>query len=340
MENGKKKIIHLKDGKETVSFGECNNIKLATASKYIEEYWYEIIKDVFSYERARNAGLQEVHKLFTDDRILMGLELFKKDKIKDVAITDVDVMAKIEGEEGTYTVILKNWKPEKLLRHRHEIEQYISESYASCNCLDCQINGHYRNNSVLYCKHLCGLLWLLMEKYNLPKFFISPSEKDKGYQKSNNIDLVKDLQGVSMKQFSQSLNVVALRDYRGIPTSLSYSIHRKANKGYEKLYPNGFKPIWITFDNIEAVEKLIKANIRGLVEMLASRGNTETQIKEAIKRLIPTENGEIKEEKTLHDVLMDEKDTIPIEQAIEEAKKIKEGWFKRMMNKIRGWLKK
>lgn len=338
----KKKITHLKDGKETVSWGECNNIHLPVASKYIEKFWWEIIKDVYSYERARNAGLQEVHKIFTDDRILAGLELYKNGKVdKDIAITDVDIRAKIEGEEGTYTVILKNWKPEKLLRHRHEIEQYIAELYSSCNCLDCQINGHYRNNSTLYCKHLCGVLWLLMEKYNMPKFFIRPEEQQY-YQKSNNLDLVKNLKCLPMKKFTPHLNVVALREFRDIPTSLSLSIHRIPNKGYEKDYPNGIPNVWITLTEPDDVEKLIKANIKGLVEMLASRKNTAEQINETVKNLVP--NGYEDEIKELKEKIVDlekkYKEEVEKKEVKEEVKeKTKGNWSRRLLNEIIGWFK-
>lgn len=283
----KKKITHIKEGNVEISWEECNNIHLPSASAYIEQYWFEIIKDIYSYERARNAGLQEVHKLFTDDRIVAGLEIFNEGNTeKNTTITDVDVRANIKGNVENYTIILKNWKPEKLLRHRHEIEQYIAELYASCTCKDCQINGHYRNNSALMCKHICSVLWLLQEKYNMPKFFIKPDEKDY-YKKSENLDLVKNLKGLPMKQFSQHLNIVALRDFKGTPTSLSYSIHKIPNKGYESTYPNGMKPTWITLTNPEDVEKLIKANIKGYVEMLASRKNSVEDINKAIKNLIP-----------------------------------------------------
>ena len=312
-----KKVIKFKGKEKTEEMCKPNPIKLEVASKYIESYWWEIIRDVFSYEKERNAGLQEIHKIFTDDRVLKGLELYREGKIKEGAITDVDVRAVVSGNGKEYTVTLKNWKPEKLLRHRYEIERYISELFLDCQCQD-HIIHHYKSNSSLACKHICAVIWMLQEEYNMPKFLITPKEKkDDWYEKSKTMELETGLYGVSMKQFSQFLNILVLRDFRGIPTSLAYSIHKEPNKGYEAKYPKGIPPTWITFDNPEAVEKLIKANIRGFAEMLASRGNTEEDIKKAINELIPTKNGEIKE----------------------EVKELEENWFKKLINKIKGWFK-
>lgn len=328
----KKQIIKFKEGKETREYSECHSLKLSSASKYIEAYWFEIIKDVFSYEKERNAGLQEVHKLFTDDRILEGLKLFKEGKVIEGAITDVDVRATVKGTQD-YTVTLKNWKPEKMLRHRYEMERYIAELFIDCSCQD-HVIQHYRSNSSMACKHICAVLWLLQEKYNMPKFFLTPKEvKEKWYDKSKTIEIETNLYGVPMKQFSQFVNVLVLRDFKGIPASLAYSIHKEPNKGYESKYPGGIKPNWITFDNIETVEKLIKANIKGYVEMLASRRNTEEQIKEAINKLIPTKNGEIKEDKLKALDLSAPKNLITL------TEKPKEGWFKQILNKIKGFFK-
>lgn len=364
-----KKIIKFKDGKETEEFGECHSLKLSSASKYIEPYWFEIIKDVFSYEKERNAGLQEVHKLFTDDRILEGLKLFKEGKVIEGAITDVDVRATVKGTQD-YTITLKNWKPEKMLRHRYEMERYIAELFIDCSCQD-HVIQHYRSNSSMACKHICAVLWMLQEKYNMPKFFLTPKEvKEKWYDKSKTIEVETDLYGVPMKQFSQFVNVLVLRDFKGIPSSLAYSIHKEPNKGYESKYPGGIKPTWITFDNPEIVEKLIKANIKGYVEMLASRKNSLEDIRTAVRELIPKEIFENKKEaddlleasyqKGLQQgreegrkqAILESKDEyengwlkgrqvgreeVKKEEVKEEFKKV--GWFRKLINKIKRYKK-
>lgn len=332
-----KKVIKFKGKEKVEEMCKPNPIKLEVASKYVESYWWEIIRDVFSYEKERNAGLQEIHKIFTDDRILKGLELYKDGKIKEGAVTDVDVRATINGDEKEYMITLKNWKPEKLLRHRYEIERYISELFIDCQCQDHGIY-HYKSNSSLACKHICAVIWMLQEEYNMPKFFLTPKEKrEDWYEKSKTLELETNLYGVPMKQFSQFVNVLVLRDFRGIPTSLAYSIHKEPNKGYEIKYPGGIPITWITFDNPETVEKLIKANITGYVEMLASRKNTEEQIKEAISRLIPTEDKDkrIKELEKECGSLINKLNEIELK--VKEQPK-KENWLKSLIKKMRALL--
>ncbi len=293
-----KKIIHFKGSEKTISYGGCNRVKLAPASYVVEKYWYEIIKDIFEYEKERGAGLQEVHKLFNDDRLLQGLKLYKEGKVVEGAVTDVDVRAQVEGSSGKmYTVTMKQWKPEKMLRHRYEMERYLSEMFIDCQCQD-HIIHHYRSNSSIVCKHIAAVLWKLQEEYDMPKFLITPKEKeDDYYEKSKTKEIERGLYGLSMKQFSQYLNVLILRDFKGVPSSLAYSIHKEPNKGYEKMYPNQITPTWITFDNVETVERLIKSNIRGYVEMLASRKNSHEDILQAIRNLIPKDVHKEDEEK-------------------------------------------
>ena len=298
-------------------------LTLSPASKTIWEYDYEIIKDVFNYQMRREAAMQEVHKFFTDDRNLEGLKIYKEGKIKNGAVTNVDVRATVEGSKGKeYTVILKKWQPLekddtiKLIRHRYEVEEYFADMFFDCSCQDHLIH-HYKGNSSICCKHIAAVMWMLMEEYNMRKFFIKPEEVG-GYQKSNNIDLVKNLKCLPMKKFTPYINIVALREFRAIQTSLSVSIHRNPNKGYEDNYPNGIATIWATITEPNEVEKLIKALIRGYVEMLVSRKNQHEQIVEAVKSLAPT-NGEEKEIKRLQNIIK-EKDKKILE--MEEGTKL------------------
>jgi len=335
-----KKVIKFKGKEKVEEVCKLNPLKLAPASKYIEKYYYEIIKDVFNYQMRREASLQEVHKLFEDERVLEGLKLYKEGKIKEGAVTDVDVRANVGGENGEYLITLKKWKPldsngnPKLIRHRYEIEEYVVDMFIDCSCTDHGIH-HYKSNSALACKHICAVIWMLQEEYNMPKFFITPKEKEEDwYEKSKTLEIETGLYGVSMKQFQQFLNILVLRDFRGIPTSLAYSIHKEPNKGYEARYPKKIPPAWITFDNPETVEKLIKANISSYVEMLASRKNTEEQIKEAISKLIPTEEKDkrIKELEEECGNLTNKLSEVGL-----ELEKLKGDWFKKLINKIKKW---
>jgi hypothetical protein len=330
-----KKVIKIKNGKQTEEMCESQGVKLAPASTTIEEYWYQIILDVFNYEMRREAELQEVHKLYEDKRILDGLKLYQEGKIKDVAITDVDVRANIEGEKGTYLVTLKRWRPldkfykPTLIRHRYQIEDYISSMFFDCSCPDHVIH-HYTSNSALCCKHIAACFWLLQEKFNMPKFLIKPSELKEGYQKSNNIDLVTNLKCLPMKRFTPSINIVALKEFREVPTSLSYSIHRKPNSGYEKDYPNGIPTIWATITEPSEVEKLITANIKGYCEMLASRGNTEEEIRKAVKNLFPlTENEQVYK-------VIDE----TVDDLLKKCDKVKKKSFLTKLKEYLGWSRK
>ena len=48
-----KEIIRFKNGDVKKDVAKCNPLRLAPASKYIEKYWWEIICDVFNYEKER-----------------------------------------------------------------------------------------------------------------------------------------------------------------------------------------------------------------------------------------------------------------------------------------------
>lgn len=334
-----KKVEYFKNQEKVgEKFSECNNIFLPAGSEYFEEYWLECLREIHHYQK--KPVLFSQHLLITDDRLKKGLEIYQGKNIKELVKTDVDIRGIIKSrteKDKEHDVVIKNWKSTELLRYKHQMISYLEDLTVSCSCKDFIINGKYRNNCSLLCPHISAVLWWMMDNTTIPKFLITPKEKkDDWYEKSKTVELETGLYGVSMKQFQQFLNVLVLRDFRGISTSLAYSIHKEANKGYESKYPNGIKPTWITFDNIEAVEKLIKANIRGLVEMLASRGNSEKDIKEAINKLIPTED----KDKRIKD-LEEECGSLTnkLNEVGLELEELKKGWFKKLLNKIKGWFK-
>jgi len=280
-----KEVTRVKDGIETKEMTECHPLKLEPALKYVDPIWFEAIRMVFSYEKERNAGLQEIHKLFTDSRIKDGLDLVQNKKVVDIAITSVDVRAKVKGNEGEYTVTMKNWKPEKLLRYRYEMERYISELFIDCSCQD-HVIQHYRSNSAIACKHICAVLWMLQNNYSMPKFFVTEKEQKYGYQKSgNNIDLATNLLGVPLKKYSYYMNIFAMKDFKGFPSSLAYSIHKELNPEYQTKMPTTFQPEWIHFNDYETIKKITQATIKGYLEMLSKF--PEKNIEQEINSILP-----------------------------------------------------
>ncbi len=313
--------------KEKIS--DCHKVVMASASEYVEPIWYDCLKEIFQYEK--KPVLASQHLLFLDERLKKGLEIYKDKGIKELVKTDVDIRAVIQSKtekEKTYDVVLKCWKPDKLLRYRYQILEYLENLIVTCTCKDF-VMGKYKHNCSVICPHIASTFWFLIQEDSMPKFLRTKEEYENGwYEKSKTVELDNNIKGLSMKMFETHLNVLALREFKDMKTSVSLSIHRKPNKGYEDRYKDKpLKPTWISFSEPGDIERIIKALIKGFCEMLASRGNTEAQIKEAINNLIPTRNGDIKEEP------IKEK---PVEKE-EELKK--EGWFKILINKIKGWFK-
>ncbi|HDI03144.1 MAG TPA: hypothetical protein ENF67_01215 [Candidatus Pacearchaeota archaeon] len=282
-----KKVEKYKEGKKVKEeMKECHPLNLKPASKFIEPIWYDCIKEIFSYEK--HPALFSQHLLFLDDRIEEGLRLYRENKIKELVKTKNDVMALVESssQEGKlHRVVIKGWFPEKLIRFRYEIIKYLENLTVSCDCEDFMINGKYRTNCSLVCKHISAVFWWLMQEAEMPKFFITPEEKEKGwYEKSKALEIATHLEGVSMKKYTPWLNVLLLKDFKGIPTSLALSIHREAT---EERYRKEYKPVWLTFSETETVEKLIRAIVQGYIEMLVSRGKSEEEIKKAVSNLVP-----------------------------------------------------
>jgi len=268
-----KEIAYYKNGKlEKTKETECHPIGLAPASTTIQREWYDVIQEVFHYDKKRGADLQEIHKLFLDDRIKLGHELYKKGHITELVKTDVDVRASVKSENGeqTYTVVIKNWKPQEMLRRRYEMVHYMEKLFVDCLCEDHVTRGHYASNSSLICKHISAVMWFLQNEDAMPKIFELGIERAVGYQKSKPNEILTKLYGLPMKKFTPFLNVLLLEEFKGIPNALSVSIHRELNEP-ERYGKEPYKPIWITFTEPEQVEKIIEALRKGHAEMLQSR---------------------------------------------------------------------
>lgn len=334
-----KKVEYFKDQKKTKeTMSDCHKVVMASASEYVEPIWYDCLKEIFQYEK--KPVLASQHLLFLDERLKKGLEIYNSKGIKELVKTETDIRAIIESksEPGkTYDVVLKCWKPDKLLRYRYQILEYLENLIVTCSCKDF-IMGKYKHNCSVICPHIASTLWFLMQEDSMPKFLRTKEEFEKGwYEKSKTVELDNNIKGLSMKMFENHLNILALREFKDMKTSVSLSIHRKPNKEYEDRYKDKpLKPVWISFSEPGDIERIIKALIKGMVEMLASRGNTETQIKEAINKLIPKEiledkNGE-KEDKP-------EALNLSVPENLITLTEPKKGWFKKIINKIKEWFK-
>lgn len=343
-----KKVEYFKDQKKKgEKMSDCDKIVMASASEYVVPIYYDCLKEMFDYEK--KPVLFSQHLLFLDDRLKKGLEIYKNKGIKELVKTDFDIRAVVSSgteKDKTYDVVLKSWLPKKLLRYRYEILEYLENLTVSCSCKDFIINGKYRNNCSIICPHIASVMWFLMQEDSMPKFLRTEEEyKKRWYENSKTVELENNIKGVSMKMFEPYLNVLALREFKNMETSVSLSIHREPNPEYKDRYPEGIRPTWITFSGPGDIERIIKALMKGMIEMLASRGNTEIQIKEAINNLIPTEDKDqkIKELDEKNKLLAEENEKFSQEILkinkrlieLEKEKRIKVSWFQKFKDFIK-----
>ncbi len=246
-------------------------------------YWYKAILNVAHYQKRRD--LQEVHKLIDDRRVTKGLELYRnKAIIKNTVTTHRggDVHAVVQSEKNNYTIIIKNYLPETLPQRLYEREEYIADLYVDCTCQD-HIMSHYRDNSAMLCKHICAVLYFLIHQFNMPKIFLTPEEKMLGYKKSNTIELETDIKALPLIKFTQHINILLLKEHRGMESALALSIHRVNNETHVEDY----KPQWLTYCELPDVMKLIKGITTAYKEMASSKGVSEEEIQVTLHKLFP-----------------------------------------------------
>ena len=268
-----KEVSYYRHGKlEKTKEADCNPLTLAPASQTIQREWYDVIQEVFHYDKKRGADLQEVHKLFLDDRIEKGYDLYKQGYVTQLVKTDVDIRASVKSSDGSkhYIVIIKNWKPGVLPRRRYEMVHYMETLFIDCSCEDHTITGHYRSNSSLCCKHIAAVLWFLQNEDAMPKIFELWTERTLKYKKSKPNEILSKLYGLPMKKFTPYLNVLILEKFKEISDSVAVSIHRELNEP-ERYGKEPYKPIWITFTEPEDVLKIIQAFQIGHAKMLERR---------------------------------------------------------------------
>jgi len=257
-----KKIIKIKGDKKTVEYKICNPRKLPLTIQHLHPYWYQAIKNVNSYAKRRDFA--ESHKLFSDDRLRKGYELYKNKKILESTITTDnggDVLATVESEDGkkTYRVIVKSFVPQELPQNLPQREEYIANLRIMCNCDD-HIIGRYKDNSSVICKHGACVLWDLIFNWKAPRFLVLPEQKMLGYKKSEIEEIEVRIESIPLIHFTQYINVLLLKNYRNMKAACGISIHRISNDTHEELG----KAQWLTYVDTKNVIRLI----RGLVTVL------------------------------------------------------------------------
>ena len=254
-----KKVYRHTGGNVSVMDKVCHPKQFPSKIRYITPYWHLAFENVLRYQKER--GLQEIHKIVDDSRIKKGLKMYNTNAIKDITITTEsqgDVNAIVTSEQGKkqYRVIMKNFLPEKgkLPQYNHERERFISDFLVTCSCEDHIINRYSSNVSTL-CKHCCCVIWFLIEKYNMPKIFIKPTELYHGYKKSEVTEIATDIQALPLVLFRQSINILLLEHFRGMEPALGISIHKIANDTNLEMG----KPQWLTYIDNKDVMTLIDA---------------------------------------------------------------------------------
>jgi len=281
-----KEVYKSVNGKEFVEQKECHPQQLSLTSRYIAPYWFQAFHNVFKYDKER--GLQETHKLCDDSRILRGNRLYKEGHIASWVVTkhrggDVRAIVTSEDKKTEYTVIVKDYLPPKLPQFNHEREQFIANLFVDCTCSDHQTT-HYRSNSSMLCKHICAILFFLMndKRFFMPKIFITPEEKMVGLAKSETEELETEIRAMPLVKFSQFINILLLKKFRGMEPALGFSVHRISNEDHQELTKQ-----WLTYTSEELpdVERLIRGITKGYKAMMTSKGISDDEITGRLDKL-------------------------------------------------------
>jgi len=254
-----KTIYRFSKNKSWIEHKDCVPRKLPLSSRYIYRYWWDAIRNVYNYEKQR--GLNEIHKLISDDRIKTGLKLYRENHIIDYTVTkeaggDARATVLSEDKKKQYTVVIKNYLPEKLPQYVYERENFIANMHTDCTCQD-HIIGHYKDNSSLWCKHITAVLWLLQDKFDMPKIFVMPEERVTGYKKSDVEELAVNIKAMPLLKYSYYVNILLLKKFRAMKPAVGFSIHKEYNPPYGKGEVG--KPLWLTFTEPKEIERMIEA---------------------------------------------------------------------------------
>lgn len=275
----KKTVYYLKDGKIESHEKECRPRTLQLTSRYIMPYWFDALRNVFEYEKKRE--FTEAHHLIDDSRIAKGLELYRNNAVIDATITTVnggDVRASVKGDKGIYTVVIKNFLPidGKPPQYNYQREQFWTNLYVDCNCPDHQIGGHYKDNASLICGHATCVLWYLIDKWNMPKVFISAEERFLGFKRSDAEEIETNIPSMPLIKFRFYINILLLKQFRNMLPGLGISVHRISNDDDSEFG----KPIWLTLIESKDVERLIKGISKVYMAMEKSHDKAPEEINE------------------------------------------------------------
>jgi len=275
-----KKEVSYFDGKNIkTKMKTCHPRRLGASSKYIAPYWFQALHNVNNYSKSRQ--LQEVHKLVDDRRIKAGFDLYHNGHITEAVVTkqrggDVRAVVLSEDKKKEYTVIIKDYLAEKLPQYTHEREEYIANLYVDCTCTD-HVLSHYKDNTSMLCKHIIAVLFFLIYKFDMPRILILPEEKMMGYAKSNVEEIETDIRVLPLVKFRRFINILLLKNFRGMSDALGISIHTVNNETDKEDH----KPMWLTITGKKEVTQLV----HGLVVVLNRMcGNNERYV---LERLAP-----------------------------------------------------
>jgi hypothetical protein len=250
-------------GNVTVERKSCNPSELPLTSRYVERYWFDAIKTVGAYEKQR--GLVGRHLLLSDNRIEAGLKLYQNKHIEQATITTErggDALIYVLSKDCTkrHIVVVKNFLPVdgKTPQFAYQREIYISNLQTSCDCEDYIISGRYKNNATLLCSHQIAAFFYLQNKWNMPKIFLTIEDKMFGYKKSEIEEIETEIDALPLIKFTQSMNILLLKNYRGMTPALGVSIHRIDNETHMEMT----KPQWLTFTEGKDVRRIILGLLR------------------------------------------------------------------------------
>lgn len=233
----------------------CHPKRLPSKIPYIAPYWHLAFENVLRYQKER--GLQEIHKITDKSRIEKGLSLYTSNSIKEITVTtefggDVHAIVQSDDRKKEYHVIMKNFLPDTLPQYNHERERYISDLLVTCQCTDHILNRYASNVSTL-CKHTIAVIYFLQDTYNAPKVFLKPEEIYFGYKKSEVDEIVTNIEALPLVKFTQRLNILLLKNFRGMEPACGISLHRISNETQMEIG----KPQWMTFTNPDDVMSIL-----------------------------------------------------------------------------------
>ena len=87
--------------------------------------------------------------------------------IKNITVTtayggDVRAVVLIKDKKREYTVIIKNYLPDKLPQYNYEREYYISNLIVTCSCNDYMLTS-YRSNASIFCIHAMAVFFFFID---------------------------------------------------------------------------------------------------------------------------------------------------------------------------------